>query len=282
MTPLRSVLYVPASNPRALDKARTLPCDAVIVDLEDAVAPEAKEEARARAVAALRAGFGEKRTLLRVNAPGTPWAEADLAAALDCAPHAVLLPKVQSAEDVLACHAGLAGAPEGVCIAAMIETPRALLNLASIAATGPSTRLRGFVLGLNDLAAATGARLVPGREPFRPALAMVVAAARAYGLAAIDAVFNDLEDQAGFEAECGQARDFGFDGKTLIHPRQIESANRAFAPSQTELAWAHAVTAAFADPANAGRGALKVQGAMVEHLHLEQAERLLALAGARA
>lgn len=282
MKPLRSVLYVPASNARALDKARTLPCDAVILDLEDAVAPDAKERGRDAAVAALSAGFDGRTTVLRVNAPGTPWAEDDLAAAVQARPDAVLLPKADAADDVRACDAGLASAPCATKLWAMVESPRAILNLPEIASVAGGTRLCGLVLGLNDLAGATGARLTPGRAPFQAALSATVLAARAHGLIAIDAVFNELEDEAGFAAECRQARDFGFDGKTVIHPRQIEPANRAFTPAEEELVWARAVAAAFGDPANAGRGALRVGGGMVERLHLRQAERLLAMAGAQA
>lgn len=277
MKPLRSVLYLPASNARALQKARDLPCDAVILDLEDAVAPESKHSARNQAAEALRTGFGERTTVLRVNALGTPWAEADLRAAAEAAPDAVLVPKVDGPEGLRAYEAVLAGAPPPIRLWAMIETPRAVLNLPAIAACATGTRLAGLVLGLNDLAASLRARQTPGRVPFHPVLAAAVTAARAHGLAALDAVFTDLQDDAGLEAECRQARDFGFDGKTLIHPRQIEVANHVFAPSEAELAWARAVQAAFADPANAGRGALRVQGAMVERLHLTEAERILAL-----
>jgi len=277
--PLRSVLYVPASNARALDKARSLPCDAVILDLEDAVAPEAKDAARALAVSALRARFDGRAAVLRVNAPGTPWAEADLEAAVEAGPHAVLLPKVETAEDVLTYDAELLRAPYAVGLWAMIETPGAVVHLPQIAAALSRTRLSGLVLGVNDLAMALGARLTPGRAPLQAAMSATVTAARIFGLSVLDGVFNDLEDDAGLEAECVQGRDFGFDGKTLIHPRQIEAANRAFSPSEAEVAWAEAVVAAFADPANEGRGALRAAGAMVERLHLEQARRILGLAG---
>ena len=283
MTPLRSVLYVPASNDRALDKARTLPCDAVILDLEDAVAPEAKDRARDLAVHALRAGFEGRTAVLRVNAAGTPWAEADFRAAMQAGPHAVLAPKVETARDVEAYTVALGAAPVPLGLWVMIETPAAVLNLPEIAAAAEAegSRLCGLVLGLNDLATATGARLTPGRAPFQSILTAAVTAARAYGLTVLDAVFNDLEDDLGFADECLQASDFGFDGKTLIHPRQIEPANRAFSPADAELAWARAVSAAFADPTNAGQGVLRVQGGMVERLHLQQAERLLAMAGAQ-
>lgn len=279
MRPPRSALYVPASNARALAKARELPCDAVILDLEDAVAPEAKAAAREAAVAALAAGFGGRTAVLRVNAPDTPWHGADLAAARTVRPDAVLLPKVETAEDVGVCAEALQLA-RGVRIWAMVETPGAVMHLPEIASAAVETPLSGLVLGLNDLAAALGARQVPGRAPFLTALSRCVLAARAFGLLVLDSVFNTLDDPAGFEAECAQARDWGFDGKTLIHPGQIEAANRAFSPTEAELAWARAVTAAFADPANAGRAALRVQGALVEPLHLAQARRMLARAGA--
>jgi citrate lyase subunit beta/citryl-CoA lyase len=275
--PLRSVLYVPASNERAVDKARSLPCDAVILDLEDAVAPEAKAAARVTAVAALQAGFGERTAVLRVNAPGTPWAEADLAAAIEAGPDAVLLPKVDTADDVLAYDAALGAAAYNTGLWAMVETPLAVLNLATIAAAAPSTRLSTLVLGLNDLASALMARLASGRAPFTTVLSATVIAARAHGLLALDAVFTDLDDEAGFDEECCQGRDFGFDGKTLIHPKQIPTANRLFSPSEEELAWASAVVAAFDDPLNAGRGVVRVEGRMAEGLHLEQARRMLGL-----
>ena len=275
MNPLRSVLYVPASNERALDKARTLASDAVLIDLEDAVAPEMKEAARRTAVAAIVAGFEGRTVVLRVNAPGTPWAEDDLAAAVEVGPDAVLLPKVETAQDVVGYDAALRVAPFKTGLWVMVETPLAILNLAAIAATVAETRLSTLVVGLNDLATALGARQTPGRAPFHPALAMTVTAARVYGLNAIDAVFNDLADEAGFEDECAQGRAFGFDGKTLIHPSQIEAANRIFSPSAEEVAWARAVVAAFADPANAGQGVLRVEGRMAERLHLQQSERIL-------
>ena len=271
----RSVLFLPASNPRAVAKARELACDVVVLDLEDAVAPEAKEEAREAAVAAIAEGFGHREVVLRVNGPSTPWGEADLLAAVRAAPHAVLAPKVDTADEVRLLNGALCAAPERVRLWAMIETPRAVLNVGEIAAEAASTRLAALVVGLNDLGAATRARPTPGREAFGYALAAAVTAARAYGLLAIDGVHNAPEDEVGFEAVCQQGRDFGFDGKSLIHPRQIGAANRAFSPSQEEFAWAEAVAAAFADPANSGRGAVRVEGKMAEALHLEEARRIL-------
>jgi citrate lyase subunit beta/citryl-CoA lyase len=279
MRPVRSALYLPASNTRALAKARTLPCDAVILDLEDAVAPEAKVEARDRAVAALAGGFGHRLTVLRVNGLETTWGAQDLAAAARAGPDAVLAPKVESAAAVRAYNQALGGAPAGLRLWAMVETPAGVLRLPEIAACAAETRLAGLVVGLNDLQLALRARWTPDRSAFTAALQAAVLAARAHGLLALDAVFNDLGNAAGFEAECRQGRELGFDGKTVIHPRQIEAANLAFSPSKEEVEWAEAVVGAFSDPANAGRGALRVEGAMVERLHLREAERLLGLNG---
>ncbi|BBE73353.1 HpcH/HpaI aldolase/citrate lyase family protein [Oharaeibacter diazotrophicus] len=280
--PRRSVLYMPGSNARALDKARSLPSDALILDLEDAVAPDAKEVARTQVADAVRAGgFGTREVLVRVNGPATPWGAADLAAAVAAAPDAILLPKVSSPADLAAASAVADAAdPERrIRLWAMIETPMAILNIREIAAHAaePGSRLAGFVLGTNDLAKETGARHVPGRLPMLPWLMTAVAAARAYGIAVVDGVYNDLDDEAGFAVECASARDMGFDGKTLIHPRQIEVANRTFTPSATEVAWAETVVAAFAVPEAAGVGALRVDGRMVERLHAEMAARTLTL-----
>jgi citrate lyase subunit beta/citryl-CoA lyase len=269
-------LYLPASNARALAKAAALPCDAVILDLEDAVASDAKALARDQAVAASGGGFGDRLVVLRVNALGTDWAEADLAAAVRAGPDAVLAPKVDDAAAVRAYDAALRDAPAATRLWAMIETPGGVLRLPEIVACAGETRLAGLVVGLNDLALALRARWTPGRAAFTGALQAVVLAARAQGLLALDAVFNDLEDAAGLEAECLQGRELGFDGKTVIHPRQIETANRAFGATAAEIAWAERVVAAFADPAHAGVGVLRLDGAMVERLHLREAERILA------
>jgi citrate lyase subunit beta/citryl-CoA lyase len=277
----RSVLYLPGSNARALEKARTLPCDVVILDLEDAVAPDAKDAARAQVLGALaEGGFGRREVVVRVNGLDTPWGEADLDGLVRTAPDAVLVPKVETAGDVARYDQRLADAPEPTRLWAMIETCRVLFHLDAVAALGASTRLSALVMGTNDLAKDMGAEPGRDRTPLHPALALSVAAARAHGLAVVDGVFNGLDDPAGLEAECRQARAFGFDGKTVIHPSQIDPCNRAFSPSADELAWARAVTAAFADPANAGRGALRVEGQMVERLHRVRAERLLAAAEA--
>lgn len=280
--PRRSVLYMPGSNARALDKARTLPADALILDLEDAVSPDAKELARGQVAEAVGAGgFGARELLVRVNGAATPWGRDDLAAALAARPDAILLPKVSSAEDLAAAAtaADAADPDRSIAFWAMIETPMAILNLKEIAAyaRAPGSRLRGFVLGTNDLAKETGAKATPGRLPMLPWLMQAVAAARAFGIAVVDGVYNDLDDEDGFALECAAARDMGFDGKTLIHPRQIEIANRTFTPSATEVAWAERVVSAFAVPEAAGVGALRIDGRMVERLHAEMAERTLVL-----
>jgi citrate lyase beta subunit len=269
--PARSVLYLPASNARAIEKARTLACDVAVLDLEDAVAPEAKAEARAAAVAAVRAGGFGPRLGVRINGLDTEWGEADLKALNDTGVALVVAPKV---EDEAGVRALLERLPEGAALWTMIETPRSLLNLPAIAATGGA--LEGLMLGVNDLAMTLGTGASPDREPLKPWLAQTVAAAKAHGLAAIDGVFNRFSDTAGFEAECAQGRLYGFDGKSLIHPSQIAGANAAFGPSQAEVAHARAVVAAFAAPEAVGKGVLQIDGQMVERLHLAQAERVLA------
>ncbi len=280
---LRSVLYMPGSNPRALAKARGLDADALILDLEDAVAPEAKAEARTMVAGELAAGgFGHRRRIARINAPATAWGGDDLAALARAPMDALLAPKVDGPDAVAALSAAMdaAGYAPQVALWVMIETPRAVLNLAPIAAAAGATRLGALVLGLNDLAKDTGIAQRPGRAALQPVLTQAVLAARAHGLAVLDGVCNALDDEARLQAECEQARDGGFDGKTLIHPGQIACANAVFAPSGPEIAAARAIVAAFADPANAGKGALRVNGAMVEALHRAQAETLLARAEA--
>ena len=272
------MLFVPASNARALEKARALPCDAVILDLEDSVSPEAKPAARAAAVQALRAGFGDRATVLRCNGLETPWGEQDLQAAAAAGPDAVLAPKVRTAADVAAYGSALAEAPDRTRLWIMVETAAAALSLQTVVAAAGPSRLGGLALGLNDLSLETRWRLGADRAAAQPVLTQTVLAARAHGLIALDGVFNRVDDDAGFEAECRQAAAFGFDGKTLIHPRQIEPCNRAFSPSTEELAWARAVVEAFAAPQAAGLGAIRLQGRMIERLHLEDAVRLLGLA----
>jgi citrate lyase subunit beta/citryl-CoA lyase len=279
LRPRRSALYLPASNAKAIAKARTLPCDMVILDLEDAVAPEMKDEARAAAVAAVNAGgFGHRELAIRANGLDTPWGAADLAAIAGTAADAVLVPKVNGPDDILAYQAALGAAPPAMQLWTMIETCASVANLPAIAAMASSTRLSLWIMGTNDLAKEMRAQLTPCRTPFLPFLSMAVAAARANGIAILDGVCNEFRDLAAFEAEARQGLMFGFDGKSLIHPAQIDPCNAVFSPSEAELAWASAVIEAFALPEHAGKGAIKVEGKMAELLHLEQARRLVAVA----
>ena len=276
--PRRSALYMPASNAKAIEKARTLACDVVILDLEDAVAPEAKETARDQAVQAIRdGGFGRREMVIRINGLDTPWGEADLRAAAEARPDAVLVPKVNGPADVAACSAPL---HESTALWAMIETGRAIFAIEQIAAAAATSQLTTFVMGVNDLAKETRAHITPGREPFHAALSLSVMAARIHGLTILDGVHNDIEDQASLEAVCRQGVEFGFDGKTLIHPKQIDLCNLVFSPTPAEVEWSRAVIAAFALPENAGKGAIRVEGRMAELLHLAQAQRLVAVADA--
>lgn len=267
--PCRSALYLPASNPRAIEKARGLPCDAVILDLEDAVAPEVKADARAAAVVAFDVGgFGRRLTVLRVNGLDTDWGAGDLAAAADLPIDAVLAPKIETAADVALYRERLGGQALWV----MIETARSAANLQAIAdAVGPDG---AFVLGTNDLALEMRCA---GRAALMPVLTLAIAAARAAGLTVIDGVHNDFSDVEAFLAEAEQGRDLGFDGKTLIHPAQIIACNTVFTPSADQVARARAVVAAFALPEHAGKGAIRLDGRMVERLHLAEAQRTLAL-----
>jgi len=279
--PRRSVLYMPASNPRAIEKARTLPCDVVILDLEDAVAPDAKDAARAAAVEAIRAGgFGRRELVLRVNGLDTPWGEEDLKAAAHAGPDAVLVPKIGDAGDIARYDGRLSHAPASTRLWAMIETARSMFHLEGIGAAARTSRLSALALGPNDLARETGWRMTPGREPFFAAFSLTVAAAKAHGILALDGPFGGIEDAAGLARECRQGRDFGFDGKTLIHPSQIDAANTAYAPDPEEVAHARAVIAAFAELENVGRGAIRVNGKMAERLHLGMAEKVVAMAEA--
>ncbi|MBD3728337.1 MAG: CoA ester lyase [Sphingomonadales bacterium] len=281
--PRRSCLFMPASNPRALEKAKALPADMVIFDLEDAVAPDAKEQARAAACAAVAAGgYGAREVLVRINALDTPWGEADIAALATSGADGILVPKIGTGDDIARLDQALAAAraPLSMGLWVMIETPLAVLNIAAIAAHAAGTRLAGFVIGTNDMAKDMLARPTPDRAAFQTALSLCVMAARAHGLAAIDGVYNDFSDPAGLEAECVQGRVLGFEGKSLIHPAQVEIANRVFAPGADELEQARAIVAAFADPSSDGLGAINVNGKMVERLHLAQAERLLAFEAA--
>lgn len=277
--PRRSALYLPASNAKAIAKARTLPCDVVILDLEDAVAPDAKALAREQAVAAVREdGFGDREVVIRVNGLDTEWGEADLKAAAPVAA-TILAPKVSSAADVAAYTGPLS---QGTALWVMIETAISLFRLEEIAAAARTTALGGFVLGTNDLAKEMGAQPDVLRAPFVGALGLAVAAARAHGLIILDGVFNDFQDDEGFALQTRQALSFGFDGKTLIHPRQIDPCNAIFTPDAASVAWAHDVIAAFSDPENAAKGAIQLGGKMVERLHIAQAKRILAMAGENA
>jgi citrate lyase subunit beta/citryl-CoA lyase len=281
--PRRSVLYMPGSNARALDKAKTLPADGVILDLEDSVAPESKEAARQQVVDAVKAGgFGAREVFVRVNGVDTPWHADDLSAAAHAAPDAILIPKVSRAEALEMIGRRLLdmGTNHKTRIWAMIETPLAIFNILSIAAAArdSETRLSGFVMGTNDLAKDTRARLVPGRAPMLPWLTMCVAAARIHGIDILDGVYNDIGNADGFHKECAQGVEFGFDGKTLIHPSQIEPCNTAFSPSSAEVEQARKMIAAFDLPENKGKGVVSIDGRMVERLHADMARRTVAIA----
>lgn len=278
--PRRSCLYMPGANTRTLEKARELPADTLLLDLEDAVAPEAKEEARAAILSAVTAGgYGKREIVIRMNGLDTPWGHDDLKMIAKAGVNGVLAPKVTSARDIerLSQLMKDAGAPEDLALWVMIETPLAILNIKEIAAASIGTQLTTFVMGTNDLAKEYRVRMTPDRIAFQAALQLSLAAARAYGLVAIDGVYNDIKNESGFRDECEQGRDLGFDGKTLIHPSQIEEANRIFAPSPHDVEQSKAVIDAFADPANAGKGVIKVNGKMTELLHLEEARRIVAM-----
>ncbi len=283
--PRRSVLYMPGANARALEKARTLPADGVILDLEDSVAPDGKAEARARVAETVAAGgFGPREVIIRINGLETPWGGEDLDAAAAARPDAILLPKVERVEQLVTVGRRLEalGAPAETRVWAMIETPLAILDIRAIAAAArdPITRLSVFVLGTNDLAKETRAALIPGRAPMAGWLTQAVLAGRAFGIEVIDGVWNQFQDMDGFKAECAQGVSFGMDGKTLIHPTQIEPCNEAFSPPEAEVARARAIIAAFALPENAGKGVITLDGRMVELLHAEMARRTVAVADA--
>ena len=277
--PRRSLLFIPGSNPRALEKARALPADGLIIDLEDAVAAEAKEEARAIVAAALAAGgYGGRELVLRVNPLDTPWGHADLAAAATLPIDAVLLPKVESADRVRLTISLLEalGAPERLAVWCMIETPLGILEAREIAAASP--RLAVLVLGTSDLTKDLHAIATRDRLPLITALGLAMLAARARGLAILDGVHLDLSDEEGFALVCRQGRELGFDGKTVIHPMQIGPANIAFAPSAAEIEWSRRIIAAHAAASAAGKGVVLVDGRLIETLHVENARRLLGLA----
>jgi citrate lyase subunit beta / citryl-CoA lyase len=283
--PRRSVLYMPGSNARALEKAKSIPADALILDLEDAVAPEAKETARAQVCAAVKAGgYGHRELIIRVNALDTPWGKADIEAAAAAAPDAILLPKPGTGADIVRTTEALAsaGAPDKTRLWAMIETPLAILNVADIAAASrrQGARLACFVLGLNDLVKETRADLSINRRPALYWLSAALTAARAYDLDVLDGVYNNFRDAEGYKRECVHGRRLGFDGKTLIHPDQVAVANQVFAPPEAEVAFARKIIAAFAQPESKGKGVITVEGRMVELLHAEMAARTVAIAEA--
>jgi len=283
--PRRSVLYMPGSNARALEKAKTLAADGVILDLEDSVAPEAKESARRQVAEAVKAGgFGARQVFIRVNGIDTPWHVEDLAAAAQAAPDAILVPKVSNPETLELVGRRLLDMhiDHKTRVWAMIETPLAIFNILAIAAAArdSESRLAGFVMGTNDLAKDTRARLVPGRAPMLPWLSLCVAAARIHGIEILDGVYNDIGNAQGFAAECAQGVELGFDGKTLIHPSQIEPCNKAFSPSAEDVAAARKTIAAFDLPENKNKGVVSIDGRMVERLHADMARRTVAIAEA--
>lgn len=281
--PRRSALYMPGSNARALEKAKTLAADVVIFDLEDAVAPDAKELAREQVMAAVAGGgYGDRELVIRINGLDTPWGEEDLAKAVAAAPNAILIPKVSTVSQLTEVGKRLSSAPEAIQVWAMIETPLAILNLREIAAAArdPSTRLSCFVLGTNDLAKETRADLVENRSAALYWLSATVTAARAYSIDVLDGVYNAFRDIEGFRRECLQGRQLGMDGKTLIHPDQIGPANEIFSPTAEEIEWARKILAAFSEPQNQGKGAINIDGRMVERLHAEMARRTVELAEA--
>jgi len=279
--PRRSVLYMPGANTRALEKARLLPADALIFDLEDAVAPDAKAAARANVVAAAKSrSYGKREIAIRCNGLGTEWGSADVAAIAASGADAILVPKVESAGDVAAIVSLLdsSGAPQSMAVWAMMETPKGFLRADEVA--GAHERLQLLVMGTNDLVKDMRARHTPMRLPMVTALGLGMLAARAHGLTILDGVYNDIQDVDGFRAVCRQGLEMGFDGKTLIHPSQVEPCNEVFAPSPAEIEMAGRIVAAFKAAQAEGKGVVTVDGRMIENLHVEQAERALALASA--
>ncbi len=278
LRPRRSVLYMPAANERALEKAKAIPADALIFDLEDAVAPDAKAEARERACAMFVAGgYGNREITIRANGIGTQWHDDDLAAIAKAGPDGVVVPKVNSAADVHAIEAALErhGAPDRTRIWAMLETPVAMLHAEEIC--GASERLNVLVMGTNDLAKELHAQRVPSRQPLMGGLYLALLAARAADKVILDGVFNDIKDEVSFAAECSQGRQMGFDGKTLVHPSQVEPCNLAFSPEADEVELAVRIIAAFEEAEREGRGVVTVDGRMIENLHVDEARRVLAI-----
>ena len=281
--PRRSVLYMPGSNARALEKAKSIAADALIFDLEDAVAPDAKIIARDQVCATVKAGgYGRRELIIRINALDTPWGKADLDAAVAAGPDAILLPKPGNGADIVRVSETLARAPEKTRVWAMIETPMAVLNVQDIAAASRlgGGRLACFVMGTNDLVKETRADLSASRRPALYWLSAAVTAARAYGLDVLDGVYNNFKDTEGFRRECVRGRALGFDGKTLIHPDQVAISNEVFAPPEAEVAFARKIIAAFDQPEHKGKGVVTVEGRMVELLHAEMARRTVAIAEA--
>jgi citrate lyase subunit beta/citryl-CoA lyase len=283
--PRRSVLYMPGSNERALQKATAIPADALILDLEDAVAPDEKAAARERVAAMVRARpYGRREVVIRVNALETPWGIDDLRTAVEAEPDAILVPKVSRPGDMTSAAKILASlhAAPAIRLWAMMETPASILNARDIAAVAadPGSRFACLVLGTNDLLKESRARALGNRFAIVPWLAMSVLAARAYGLDILDGVYNDFRDEAGFREECEQGRTLGMDGKTLIHPSQVEPCNAVFSPSDEEVAWSRKIIAAFKEPQNVRKGVITVEGRMVERLHLVMAERMVGIAEA--
>ena len=283
--PRRSLLFMPGSNARALEKARNLPADGIILDLEDSVAPEAKGMARDQIAQAIAVGgFGKREILIRVNTLDSPWWIDDIAMAGKARPDGILVPKVSSVEDLaaIADRLGAINADSSIRVWAMIETARAVLHAEELAAASrnPETRLAGFVFGPNDISRETRIRMLPGRAAMIPMITHCILAARAYGLEILDGPYSDFSNTDGFGKECTQARDLGFDGKTLIHPGQIVACNAIFTPPEEEVAHARKIIAAFEQPENAARGAIQIDGQMVERLHADMARRTIAIADA--
>lgn len=279
--PRRSILYMPGSNARALEKGKGLDADGLILDLEDAVAPDAKDLARKQVVEAIKGGgYGRRELLVRVNGLATPWGAADIAAAATSGADAVLLPKVESADTVRQAEAILRanGAPDTPALWCMMETPRGMLRAEEIANATP--RLAGFVMGTSDLAKDLHCAHTRDRLPMITSLGLCLLAARAFGLAVIDGVYLDLDDDEGFAHACRQGRELGFDGKTLIHPKQLDAANRLFAPAPEEIAWSRKIIDAHGAALKEGKGVVVVDGKLIENLHVESARRLVALADA--